>query len=116
MSEKSSSSLWLSPFGYIRRIALGQVLSSDFFRKHWGLTALVMAFLMLYITNKYYCQTSMEEIRSLSKELELVKTERVRSKSVYMSRTRESAMQELIDSLHLNLSVQTRPPYKITEE
>lgn len=104
------------PLGFLRKIRSGEVLSLDFFRHHWGIVALVMAFLLLYITNKYYCQTSMEEIRALEKQLELVKTERVRAKSIYMSRTRESAMQQLIDSLHLGLSVQTRPPYRITEE
>lgn len=105
-----------SPWGYVGRVRSGRVLSLDFFRSHWGLIAVVIGFLLLYITNKYYCQTSMEQIRALNRELELVKTERVREKSIYMSRTRESAMQELIDSLGLGLSVQTRPPYKIVEK
>lgn len=105
-----------SPWEYLGRLRRGQILSLDFFRRHWGVIAVVMTFLLLYITNKYYCQTSMEQIRSLNRELELVKTERVRAKSIYMSRTRESSMQQLIDSLGLGLSVQTRPPFKIIDE
>jgi hypothetical protein len=31
-----------------------------------------------------------------------------------MGRTRESAMQELIDTLHLNLKKQEQPPFKIS--
>ncbi|MDE5838699.1 MAG: hypothetical protein K2H39_06570, partial [Paramuribaculum sp.] len=62
---------------------------------------------------KYNCQTKMEEIQRLNTELEIVKTERLRVRSAYMSSTRESSMQQLIDSLGLNLRVQDRPPFKL---
>lgn len=116
MSKKDGQPSYATPLGYLTRVRRGQVISADFFRRHWGITLLIVLFLLLYITNKYYCQTSMEEMRALNKELELVKSERIRAKSIYMSRTRESAMQSLIDSLDLGLSVQTRPPFKIIEE
>ena len=116
MSRKDGQPSYTTPVGYVRRISHGQVISVDFFRRHWGITLLVMVFLILYITNKYYCQTSMEDIRALNKEPEIVKTERIREKSIYMSRTRESAMQALIDSLDLGLSVQTHPPYRIQRD
>lgn len=106
----------VSPVNYLNRIRHGQILSLDFFSKNWGIITVIMAFLLLYITNKYYCQTSMEEISRLNRELELIKTERVRAKSIYMSRTRESSMQQLIDSLNLGLGVQTRPPYRISDK
>jgi hypothetical protein len=68
---------------------------------------------MIYITGRYECQTQMETIRSLERELEVAKTERIRAKSVYMSRIRESSMQHMVDSLHLDLTVQEQPPYRI---
>ncbi len=58
----------------------------------------------------------MEEIRRLETELEIVKTERLRVRSAYMSNTRESSMQHLIDSLGLNLRVQDRPPFKLEKK
>lgn len=66
---------------------------------------------MVYITNRYQCLTRMEEIRKLEHELEIVQTERIRERSEYMSRIRESSMQELVDTMHLNLRVQDKPPY-----
>jgi hypothetical protein len=33
-----------------------------------------------------------------------------------MSRTRESAMREMVDTMRLNLSVQERPPFKIERD
>lgn len=96
------------------RLIYGQVVSSDFFARNWLFVFSVVVIIMAFITNKYNCQTSMEEIRRLDTELEIVKTERIRVRSAYMSRIRESAMQHLVDSLGLNLHVQERPPYKLS--
>lgn len=92
----------------------GRVLSTDFFRRHWLPVLGVVAMLMIYITNRYTCQTQMETIQRLERELEVAKTERIREKSTYMSRIRESKMQQKIDSLRLGLTVQERPPYRLS--
>ena len=99
--------------GFFGRLIYGQIVSSDFFAKNWLAVFAAIMVIMLYITNKYNCQTKMEEIRRLNTELEIVKTERLRVKSAYMSQTRESSMQELVDSLHLDLRVQDQPPYNL---
>lgn len=92
----------------------GRILSMDFFRRHWLAVLGVVAMLMIYITNRYTCQTQMETIQRLERELEVAKTERVREKSAYMSRIRESKMQHKIDSLRLGLTVQDQPPYRLS--
>lgn len=75
--------------------------------------AVVMFLILIYIAGKYTCQTKMEEVRRLDRELEIVRAERVRVKSDYMSRVRESSMQQLVDTFHLGLSVAENPPYII---
>lgn len=97
----------------IGKVLYGQIISIDFFAKHWLTAFAALTVIMIFITNKYNCQTKMEEIRRLTTELEIVKTERIRVRSAYMSRTRESSMQHLVDSLGLNLHVQEKPPYKL---
>lgn len=92
----------------------GRLLSTDFFRRHWLPVLGIVAMLMIYITNRYTCQTQMETIQRLERELEVAKTERIREKSTYMSRIRESKMQHKVDSLRLGLTVQERPPYKLS--
>ena len=99
----------------IVRIRSGQIISSDFFAHNWLSVFTCVMVIMFYITNKYNCQTKMEEINRLRTELEIVKTERLRVRSTYMSNSRESYMQHLIDSLGLNLHVQERPPFKLEE-
>ncbi len=91
----------------------GRLLSTDFFRRHWLLVLGVVVMLMIYITNRYTCQTQMETIQRLERELEVAKTERIREKSTYMSRIRESKMQQKVDSLRLGLTVQDRPPFRL---
>lgn len=93
----------------------GQLLDSDFFSRNWLAIVALVVLALAYITNKYSCQTRIEEERRLTEQLEIVKTERVRMRSLYMGRIRESAMQHLVDSLHLGLSVQERPPYKLSK-
>ena len=97
----------------ITRLFRGQVLSSDFFARHWLPVLICIVVIMVYITTKYTCQTNMEKIASLERTLEIVNNEKARERSAFMGRIRETAMQEMVDSLHLNLTVQSQPPYKI---
>ncbi len=76
----------------------------------------MVVMLMVYITNRYTCQTQMERIRTLERELEVAKTERVRAKSAYMSKIRESSIQEMVDSLGLGITVQEQPPYRLSRK
>ena len=108
--QRYSGLEWLS--GAILR---GQLLDSDFFARNWLVIAVMVVLALAYITNKYSCQTLMEEERRLTERLEIVKTERVRMSSIYMGRTRESSMQHLADSLHLGLNIQERPPFKLSK-
>lgn len=100
--------------GFARLILRGQLMDSEFFKKNWMVFAIVVVISLAYITNKYNHQTKMEEERMLTEELEVVKAERIRMRSLYMGRIRESSMQRLVDSLHLGLSVQDQPPVKLS--
>ena len=94
-----------------KRIIFGQFITSAFFAKHWIAISLVVFFFMAFITSKYKLMTNMETVRKLENELEIVKTERVREHSLYMSRIRESSMQALADTVKPGLTVQEQPPY-----
>ena len=78
---------------FMLRALHGRILSIDFFRRNWLVVLAAVIMLMVYITNRYTCQTQMETIRTLERELEVAKTERIRAKSNYMSRILESSMQ-----------------------
>ncbi len=114
MAEKKNKPQKKKSDSLLLKALHGKILSTDFFARNWGKILVVMVMLLIYITNKYQCQTRMETIQSLTRRLEVVKTESIRERSTYMSRTRESEMQQLVDSMHLNLHIQERPPYQIS--
>ncbi|MDE7407506.1 MAG: hypothetical protein K2M76_03710 [Muribaculaceae bacterium] len=92
----------------------GRLLNSDLFSRYWLQIVGIIAMMLLFMVNKYECQMSMEEIQRLNKDLEVIKTERVRAQREYMSRIRESSMQQLVDRHHLQLRIQPQPPYRLT--
>lgn len=100
----------------LRQVMYGQVVSSDFFARNWMALLLIVVMVLVYIAGKYTCQTKMEQVRSLQRELETVRTERIRVRSDYMGKIRESAMQQIVDTLHLGLSVREYPPYIVDNE
>ncbi len=101
---------------FMLRALHGRIISIDFFRRNWLVVLAAVLMLMVYITNRYKCQTQMESIRTLERELEVAKTERIRAKSAYMSRIRESSMQHMVDSLRLGITVQDQPPFRISKD
>lgn len=97
-----------------QRIIQGRLVSGTFFARHWLTIFVVLSMVLIYITNRYSCQRSMDEIRRLNERLAIVQSESYRVRGQYMSRIRESEMREMLDTLGLNLAVQSRPPYHIS--
>ena len=111
MAKKSSTRQKKSP--YIFRVFRGQVISSDFFARHWLPVLIFIIVMMVYITTKFTYRTNIEKIEALQKQLEIVQNESARERSSFMSRIRETSMQHLVDSLNLDLRVQPQPPFTI---
>ena len=112
-STSDNTTQSFSFWSYLRRLFRGQVISSDFFARHWLSTLIFLIVIMVYITTKFTYRTNLEKIAALEKQLEIVQNESSRERSSFMSRIRETTMQQLVDSLGLNLRVQPPPPYTI---
>lgn len=91
----------------------GRWLSTRFFSRNWGIILALVILVMIYITNRYQCLTAMENIQTLNRELEVVKSERIRQKSVYMNAIRERSMQKSLREAGLDLTHRDQPPYKL---
>lgn len=89
-------------------------ISSHFFLRHFPVVILVVFFALGYISVRFDCVTAMETVSSLTHRLEVARTETQRERALYMSATCERSMQQMVDTLHLGLNIQERPPYKIT--
>lgn len=93
------------------KVFLGDIISSSFFGKNKFSILIVIGLIIFFTAIKYECQTRMETIKRLEKELAIVKSEGIREQSMYMSRTRESMMRALVDTMHLDLGIQDQPPF-----
>ena len=100
---------------WIKKTLQGRVVSYKFFVKNWYIIAGVLLLLIIFISNKYLCQTQLEQIMALSKELNNAKTDRIRASSEYNSKIRETEMRDLIDTMGINLTMPEKPPYKIED-
>ena len=116
MSKKTVKTDKKKRSSFIFRIVRGQVISSDFFARHWLPTLIFIIVIMVYITTKFTYRTNIEKIEALQKQLEIVQNESSRERSQFMSRIRETSMQQMVDSLHLNLRVQPQPPYVLKRQ
>lgn len=93
------------------KVFLGDIISSGFFGRNKFSILIIIGLIIFFTAIKYECQTRMETIAKLEKELAIVKSEGIREQSLYMSRTRESMMRTLVDSMHLDLGIQDEPPF-----
>lgn len=100
---------------WLSRIVEGRLVTGTFFTRHWVQVMVIVAMMLVYITNRYSCQRSMEQIRKLNERLEVVQTESYRLRGQYMGRIRESAMKQMLDSLGLDLAIQNQPPYHVKD-
>ena len=81
--------------------------------RHLPIITLGIFFALGYISVRFDCITAMETVSHLKYRLETVRTETQRERALYMSGTCESAMQKMVDTLHLGLRIQERPPYRL---
>ena len=97
--------------GLLQRVLYGNMVSTDFFVRHWIKVFLLVVIAMIFISTKYQCMTAMDKIKQLQDSLNIARTESVRERSTYMSRTRESAMKHLVDSVFPGLAVPEHPAF-----
>ena len=108
-SKKNAESI--SNYGW--RFFFGEYIPSRLFLNHKVSVVLIVVVLLCYINSGYVMKTKREQIKSLKRELSIVRSESIRQQSLYNSRTRESAMTLLVDSLGLGLMAQKQPPYTL---
>ena len=96
-----------------RMIRSGEIVSGEWFARNWMKVFAVLFTIFCYITCRFGYSSTMESIIAERERLNTIQAEETRQRTLYNSRICETSMQELVDSLHLNLTVQTQPPFII---
>ena len=105
--KKKRRGAWLSS------ILGGDILANEMFRKQWKLMVLIMVLILFYIDNRYSCQQQLIELVKLKFELTDVKYDALTRSSELMEKSRQSKIQEYIESKQSELVIATTPPYLI---
>ncbi len=91
-------------------------LSLEFFRRNFLFIIFITGLLLMYIGNKFECQSKMQEVMTLKTELDNAKTDCVNASAKYNSMIRESQMKAYVDTMHIDLSNPDRPPYYLSKK
>ena len=99
----------------LRKILGGDFLTARMIRHQIGLLLIVLAFTIVYISNRYSCQKNLLEIDKLNKQLLDAKYKALSSSSMLTEKCRESHVLEMLrqnkDSV---LHIADQPPYIIS--
>lgn len=106
-STKKKQSSWIKDLRY------GRSLSIEFFSYNAWILVIVLVAVLSLIGLRYKTKTKMSEIKSLTHQLELSQSDKLREKAAYMSLVRETEMRRLVAEKHLGLIFQEQPPYEV---
>lgn len=92
----------------------GEILTRSTFRKQFGLIAMCVFYIIVYITNRYQAQQELIEIQDLKEELQKVKYYSLTRSGEYTIKSRQSQIEEMLkqtpDSM---LGTSQEPPFII---
>lgn len=91
-------------------------LSWDFFKRNAVYIIAATVMMLMYISNKFVCQSYMQQVLDLKIELENAKTDCVNASAAYNSQIRESQMVAFVDTMHIDLTAPEQPPYHLNEK
>ena len=94
-------------------IIQGRFFSLDFFKRYAVYIIALVIMALMYIANKFVCQSSMQEVMTLKTELANAQTDLVNASAKYNSMIRESEMTQLMREKHLGLAAPDEPPFEL---
>lgn len=98
---KALRRVWL----FCCKIIQGDGVSSLFFKRHMVVTTFSLVCGVLVISMRFDCLTNENRVDRLNDSINIMRTEKQRQRSRYMTLIRESAMIHLVDSLKLGLAL-----------
>lgn len=96
------------------KILGGDILTHNFFRRQILLLVMLVAYAIIYISNRYVCQQQLIEIDALKKKLTEIRYDALTRSSEFTEKSRQSKIEEYISTWEdSQLETSTKPPYLI---
>lgn len=111
--KKTSKELKKKSPGWVDELRYGQSISLEFFKTNAWLLMIIVVMILALMGLRYKTKTKMEEIKTLTTELQRSRSVMLEEKSRYMSLIRESEMKKMVHERGLPLEFQEQPPYRL---
>jgi hypothetical protein len=95
------------------RIIDGEILTEDFVVKQSKLIVLIVVMILIFTTNRYICMNKLTEIENLTTQLKDVKYENLVISTELTTHSRQSQIEELLNSRGINLASSKSSVYEI---
>lgn len=114
MTKKTIMSSFRAVWGAFWNVVSGRIITVGFLKRHFAKIAIVLFVIFGFIANRFSGMLEMRRIDNLESELKSSQSAYVLSSAGYFSKIREKTMQELVDTMKLNLNASQQPPYILT--
>lgn len=98
-----------------RDILNGNIFTTRFFQKQYGLLIMIAILAFMYVDNRYYCETQLAKEIELKKKIQDLKYESLTISAELMKISRQSSVLNMVNERGLNLVETTTPPIVIED-
>jgi cell division protein FtsL len=95
------------------RIINGEILTEDFVVKQSKLIIMIVFLILIFISNRYACMKKLTEIETLTTQLKDVKYENLVISTELTTHSRQSQVEELLNSKGIKLASSKSSVYEI---
>lgn len=99
---------------WVDELRYGQSISINFFKANAWLIVVSVVVILALMGLRYKSKTRMEEIKSLTVELQRSESRMLDEKQKYMTLIRETEMRKMVHERGLALEFQEQPPYTLS--
>ena len=113
MEEKKAQKKKKKKGGIFYKIYSGNILRDERITKNAGLFALVVFYIIIYISNRYAFQQELREIEHLKRVRLDLRYDLLTIQSEFSDKSRQSHVERYIQENNSELRTATRPPFSI---
>lgn len=99
--------------GILNTIMGGRLFANDFVRRNIPLIALIVFYSFIYVSNRYEYERELKQIEVLTKKRDTLKNNLLTLKSEFSSKSRETALENILKNRDSELETTKKPMYTI---
>lgn len=112
MKEQNNSSK-KKKSGIFNKIYSGDIFKDERLTRNTGLFALIVFYVILYVSNRYAFQQELHKIDDLKNDVKILKYDVLTQQSELSEKSRQSHIEKYVKESESELGIATKPPFLI---